>query len=230
MSKLTEQTITNIRNALLFILGVIVTIIFTKTSDKIIPNDPVIVKQYTDTIKIVHDYKMPNYLNNDTSRYELEKKIKNLELLNNYDKQIKERIALSKEQNSVFPNLILINKNRKLASKGYAYGSSSPYFSSNCPSIDNDFIDLTFNFFNAEILNEIAFLRLNIYRFDNINSKDAGTFVLEDFYEVKPKDNLIRISNDLGKGKYEIVYGFIFKDDLTKEYPTFYFKKCIITK
>ena len=230
MSKLTEQTITNIRNALLFILGVIVTIIFTKTSDKIIPNDPVIVKQYTDTIKIVHDYKMPNYLNNDTSRYELEKKIKNLELLNNYDKQIKERIALSKEQNSVFPNLILTNKNRKLASKGYTYGSSSPYFSSNCPSIDNDFIDLTFNFFNAEILNEIAFLRLNIYRFDNINSKDAGTFVLEDFYEVKPKDNLIRISNDLGKGKYEIVYGFIFKDDLTKEYPTFYFKKCIITK
>jgi hypothetical protein len=45
---LSTKAKTNIRNASLFILGVIVTIIFTKTSDKIAPNDPVIVKQYTE--------------------------------------------------------------------------------------------------------------------------------------------------------------------------------------
>ncbi|NOU47893.1 MAG: hypothetical protein HOO86_12660 [Bacteroidales bacterium] len=86
MKKLSEQTRKNIRNALLFLLGVIVTIIFTKTFDKIFPNNPIIVKEYTDTVKIVHNYKIPNELNNDSVRHELERKIKNIELLNNYDR------------------------------------------------------------------------------------------------------------------------------------------------
>ncbi|HUX55270.1 MAG TPA: hypothetical protein VMV56_12700 [Williamwhitmania sp.] len=230
MKKLSNQTRNNIRNASLFILGAIVTIIVTKTSDKIIPNDPVIVKEFTDTIKIVHDYKIPNELNDDSTRFEIEKKIKNLELLNNYDKQIKERIALTKKEDGISPNLILTNKTSKLKSKGYTYGSSSSYFSSNCPSLDKDFLDINFNFFNTAILSEIAYLRVNIYRFDNNESKEARTSILEEFYEVKPSDNFIRISNDFAKGKYEIIYGFLFKDDLAKEYPAFYFKKCVVTK
>jgi len=96
--KLSEKTRTSIRTAFFFTLGVITTIIITKTFDKIVPSDPVIIKEYTDTIKIVHDYKISNDLNNDSSRLELEKKLKNLELLNNYDKQIKERIAFTKKR------------------------------------------------------------------------------------------------------------------------------------
>ncbi len=230
MKKLSKQAKTNIRSASLFIIGVIVTIIFTKTSDKIIPSDPVIVKEFTDTIKIIHDYRIPYNLNDDSTRFELEKKIKNLELLNDYDKQIKERIALTKKSNGEIPNLILTNKAERLKSKGYTYGNSSSYFSSDCPNLNNDFLEIKINFFNTAIVKDIAFLRVNIYRFDNYNSTEARTFVLEEYYEVKPSNNFIKISNDFSKGKYEIVYGFIFKDDLTKKYPTFYFKKCIVKK
>ncbi len=92
MRKLTQEAKTNIRNAIIFILGVIVTILITKASDKISPNDPILIKQFTDTIHIVHDYSLPKNLGNDTVRQQLENQIKNLELLNNYDKQIKARI------------------------------------------------------------------------------------------------------------------------------------------
>jgi hypothetical protein len=207
-----------------------VTIIITKTSDKIAPSDPMIVKEYTDTIKIVHEYKIPNKLNNDSTRLELERKVKNLELLNNYDKQIKERIALTSKKDGIIPNLILTNDNERIKSKGYTYGSSSAYFTSACPDLNNEYLDIKINFINPSITRDIAFLRVNIYRFDKLNSNEARTYVLEELYEVKPEDNIIRISNDFSKGKYEILYGFVFKNDLTKTYPSFNFKKCIVTK
>jgi len=230
MKKISEQTKNNIRNASLFILGVIVTILITKTSDKILPSEPVIVKEFTDTIKIVHNYDIPADLNNDSTRIELERKIKNLELLNNYDKQIKERIALTKKSDGFIPNLILTEETERIKSKGYTYGSSSAYFTSDCPTLDNEHLDIKINFINPSIVKDIAYLRVNIYRFDNLNSTEARTYVLEELFEVKPDNNVIRISNDFSKGKYEILYGFVFKDELTKTYPSFNFRKCIVTK
>lgn len=230
MKKLSEQTKNMLRNASLFVLGVIVTIIITKSSDKIIPNDPVIVKEYTDTIKIVHNYDIPSDLNDDSTRLELERKLKNLELLNNYDKQIIERIALTKKNDGVVPNLILTRETERIKSRGYAYGSSSAYFTSDCPSLNNEHLDVKINFINPSIVKDIAYLRVNIYKFDNSNSTEARTYVLEELFEVKPEDNIIRISNDFSKGKYEILYGFVFKDELTKTYPSFNFRRCTLTK
>lgn len=230
MKKPSEQTKNNIKNASLFVLGVIVTIIITKSSDKIFPGDPVVVKEVTDTIKIIHNYDIPSELNDDSTRLELERKLKNLELLNNYDKQIKERITLTKTNDGVVPNLILTNGSDRIKSKGYSYGSSSAYFTSDCPLLDNEYLDIKLNFFNPDITKEIAFLRMNIYRFDNPSSNEARTYILEELFEVKSNENLIRISNDFSKGKYEILYGFVFKGELTKTYPTFNFKKCIVTK
>ena len=230
MKKLSEQTKNYIRTALIFVLGVIVTILITKTFDKIIPSDPVIVKEFTDTIKIVHNYDIPSDINNDSTRLELERKIKNLELLNNYDKKIKERIALTKKSDGFIPNLILTREIERIKSKGYTYGSSSAFFTSDCPSLNNEHLDIKINFFNPNIVKDIAYLRVNIYKFDNVNSTEARTYVLEEIYEVKTENNLIRISNDFSKGKYEILYGFIFKDEIKKTYPSFNIKKCIVTK
>lgn len=230
MKKFSKKVKSYIINALIFILGVIVTIIFNKIFDKIIPSNPIIVKELSDTIKIVHEYRIPEKLNDDSTRFELEKKIKNLEMLNNYDEQIKERIKLMEKDNIEIPNLILTNKSERLRSKGYIYGSSSPYFSSDCPNLNKDFLEIRINFFNPELVKNIAFLRVDIYRFENNNSSEARLLILEEYYEVKPSNNFIKISNDLLKGKYEIVYGFILKEDLTKDYPTFYFKKCIVQK
>lgn len=230
MKKLSEQTKNNLRKASLFVLGVIVTILITKISDKIIPSGPVIIKEYTDSIKIVHNFDIPTDLNNDSTRLELERKVKNLELLNNYDKQIKERIALTKKSDGLIPNLILTKETERIKSKGYTYASSSAYFTSDCPSLDNDYLDIKINFINPSIIKDIAYLRVNIYKFDNVNSTEAKTYVLEELYEVKPENNFIRISNDFSKGKYEILYGFVFKDELTKPYPLFNLRKCIVTK
>ncbi len=220
----------NLRDALLFVLGVIVTIIITKISDKIIPSDPVIVKEYTDTIKIVHNYDIPSDLNNDSIRLDLERNIKNLELLNNYDKQIKEKIALTKKGDGLIPNLILTGEAGRIKGKGFTYGSSSAYFTSNCPSLDTKYLDIKIDFINPSIVKDIAYLRVNIYKFDNVNSTEARIYVLEEFYEVKSENNVIRISNDFSKGKYEILFGFVFKEELSKTYPLFNFKKCIVTK
>jgi len=228
--KLSSQAKTNIRNAAIFVLGVIVTIIITKASDKVVPNDPVVVKQLTDTVKIVHDYNIPKDLNNDTVRQELENKIKNLELLNNYEKQIKERISNIQRSNGVTPNLIVTQKVSNIAQKGYMYGSSSSYFTSDCPDLNKKFIDIRIDFLNPSITKDIAYLRVNIYRFDDPKKDEARTYILEDFYEVKNENNIIRINNDFANGKYEIVYGFMFKNDLKEQYPKFYFKKCVVLK
>ena len=62
------------KRVLVFVLGVITTIIITKLSDKMIPNDPVIVKENTDTIKVVHEYNIPSDLDNDSAGLQLEKR------------------------------------------------------------------------------------------------------------------------------------------------------------
>lgn len=230
MKKLSEPTKNILWNALIFLSGIVVTIVIEKTFDKIIPSDPVFVKEYTDTIKIQHNYDIPSDFNDDSNRLELERKIKNLELLNNYDKQIKERIALTKKSDGLIPNLILTKKTERIKSKGYTYGSSSAYFTSDCPSLDNEHLDIKIDFINMGIVKDIAYLRVNIYKFDYANSAEARIHVLEELYELKPDNNVIRISNDFAKGKYEILYGFIFKEELSKPYPCFNFKKCIVTK
>jgi len=230
MKKLSENMKKNIKGALLFLLGVIVTIIITKISDQVVPDVPILVKQYTDTLKIVHDYVMPEHLNDETVYIEFEKKLRNLELLNKYDREIKERIRLNETNSDFLPNLIITHSISDLKRKGFTYGSSSSYFVSNCPKFDTNFIDIDIDFLNPEITKEIAFLRVNIYRFENLESESSRHFVLEDFYEVKPQKNYIRIYNDFPKGKYELMYGFVFKSDLNKEFPIFYFKKCIVVK
>lgn len=228
--KLTVQIKTTLRNGFLFILGVIATICVTKMSNLIVPDSPIVVKQYSDTIKIIHDYKFPERLGNDTLRKELELKIRNLELLNNYDKQIKERINSIQSTSVLMPNLILTHNVSNMSAKGYIQERSSSYFSSDCPDLISKFIDIKFNFLYPEITKDIAYLRLNIYKFDNVNSKESRTYISEDFYEVKHDNNFIRINNDLSNGKYEIMYGFMFKKDLNEKYPKFYFKRCVIIK
>jgi hypothetical protein len=194
------------------------------------PNDPVIVKQFADTVKIVHEYNLPDRLDNDTVRLELENKFKNLELLNNYDKQIKERITQIKKSDEVAPNLILTQRVNNNTQEGYMYGGSSSYFTSKCPDLNKNFLDLNIDFLNPSITKDIAYLRVNIYKFDDPNKDEARTYILEDFYEVKSESNLIRIDNDFSNGKYEIIFGFMFKSDLKQQYPKFYFKKCIVLK
>lgn len=74
MKNMLELLLKISKSVLFFVLGVITTIIITKLSDKMIPNDPVIVKENTDTIKVVHEYNIPSDLDNDSAGLQLEKR------------------------------------------------------------------------------------------------------------------------------------------------------------
>lgn len=208
--------------ASIFILGVIVTVVITKTTDIIIPNQSVVIKQITDTINIVHKYNLPENLDEDSVRISLEAKFKNLELLNKYEAKINENIKKSK----IVSNLIITQNLSKFRYKGYTEKRLSSFLTSDCPNLNSKFIDIEFNFLNPEITNNIAVLKIEIIKFDN----NKRIFVLENYYEVKKENNFIRIFNDFEKGKYEIIYGFILKNDTKNEYPDFYLKKCILNK
>lgn len=200
--KISNQLKTNIRNAIFFVVGAIVTIILTKASDKVVPSDPVIVKQFTDTVKIVHEYNLPEKLGNDTVRKELENKIRNIELLNSYDKEIKARILQIQKSDGLTPNLIVTQNVNGIFNKGYTYASSSSYFTSDCPELNSKYVDIEINFLNLSITKEIAYLRVEIDKFDDPMKNEARNLILDDFYEVKEANNFIRINNDFPKGKY----------------------------
>ena len=90
LPKLNTSHKKNIRNSGVFVLGVVATLLITTLWNKAIPETPIIVKEVSDSIKIVHEYRVPEI--DDSLELTLERKLKNLELLNNYDKEIDKRI------------------------------------------------------------------------------------------------------------------------------------------
>jgi hypothetical protein len=223
---------TNTIRALIFILGIIVTLFITKMWNKALPEPPIMVKEVTDSIKVTHEYNIP--LNDDSLSIILEKKIKNLKLLNDYENEIDRRkeIIEKKNKNIKTPNLISIETAKKYKYKGFTQGKANAYFTLDCPDISNSkYIDFELDFFNPEFINQVAYLRLNIYKFKNLQDKESRVYVMNEFYKVnKSNDNFIRIENNLSKGKYEIMIGFTLLSEVEKEYPTFYFKRCVKIK
>lgn len=221
-----------LRTSLFFVLGVICTLALTTIWNKVLPETPTIVKEITDSIKIIHEYKVPEI--DDSLEITLEKKIENLELLNNYENEIDKRIQRieKKSINSIVPNLISLEFSESYDYKGYTQSDANSFFTVSCPNLNTDkFLDFKPDFFNPDILKEIAFFRLNIYKFEKMKDKESRTYILNQFFEpYKKNNNFIRIGNSLDKGKYELLIGFTLKKDLKKEYPPFYVKKCILIK
>jgi hypothetical protein len=215
------------KKTIFFVLGVLFTLIASKIFYKFFPEDPIIVKEVADSVRLIHEYKLPQDISNDSVRQELENKVKNLQLLNDYESQIKIKLSSINSKSYESPNLIITNVPNELRYKGYVEGSSSAFFKAECPVITGEYIDIPMQFFNSEIIDKIAFIKVNI---DKIT---GGRRVneIDYMYEVKKMNNFIRISNDLSSGqKYEIQFGFMFKDELVKKYPTFYLKKCYLAK
>ena len=230
--KLNNRQIKNLRTSLFFVLGVICTLALTTLWNKALPEEPIIIKEITDSIKVIHEYKIPKI--DDSLDITLKKKLENLELLNNYENEIDKRIKRieTKSKNSVIPNLISLKYSESYDYKGFTQLDSNSFFEVSCPNLNSsEFIDFKLDFFNPKILNEIAFFRLNIYKFEKSSDKESRVYVLNQFYEANiNNNNFIRIGNSLSKGKYEIIVGFTLKKDLSKKYPDFYMKKCILTK
>lgn len=212
----------------LFLLTVVGTLFVTWIWNKAIPDSPIVVKEITDSVRIIHDY---NFLVSDSSDREIKKQIENLKLLNDYQEQIERRIiSIRKNEVTIIPNLILTDELHH-SYEGFVESDASGYLTTKCPNIqDSEYIDFVIEFFNKSMMNEIAFLRVNIYRINEQKGERNFTYVLSEFYQVKQSDNFIRIENNLTNGKYQIRVGFTLKKDIQNKYPTFYFKKCDVIK
>lgn len=179
-------------------------------------------------MNVVHNYNIPKELDNDSLSTVLKKEANNLKLLDQYEQLVNNKLSRIKTKNlSIAPNLI---ETRKIQGgfKGYIEHDANAYITKEpCPSLQNEFIDISFSFLNDKIVNEIGYIRISIGK---LNSPNNLTSISDEYYEAKENVNFIRLVNTLSPWKYEIVYGFIFKDDLKKEYPTFYMNKCIVEK
>lgn len=212
----------NLKRAIFFVLGVIVTLTITKGWNIFFPEDPVVVKEITDSIAVVHSYKFEN---EDSIEIDLQRKLDNLKLLNDYEEEIDRRVKRIEEKsnNLASPNLLLIN--RVCKNEGWIPKKSSSFFDMACPKPTVTHFQFNPIFLNDNIIKEIKYFRLLIYR---LNSENSRYIYYDEQYEVKDKRNLIQLVNDLEKGDYEVNFGFVLKRDCEKKYPEFYRKTCKI--
>jgi hypothetical protein len=216
---------------IIFIVGVIVTLILTQLWGIILPGKPVVLKEVADSIKIIHEYKIPD--DSNLLSKSLLTRYKSIKMLNDYEDEINRRIKSIKHRDSeiIIPNLI----NPSLSAgynKGFTVGNATAYFDMDCPDLNSSkYVDFRIGFFNSTIINDIAFLKLYICKYSNDNSDNAMLQIMDEYYEVKNDNhNLIRLENNFSKGKYEISVGFILKKSLNDKYPNFHAKKCILIK
>lgn len=222
------------KTKLVALLVFVVTIIGSKTIEKIydyyFPNNTILIKNHNDTINIVHEIYNPKTLEDDSISKLLKMKIANLKLLEEYDSKIKiqKNIVKATDTNNL-PNMIITHEDFRKYKKGYTQGNSAGYFKSECPDLNKAFIELKIEFMTPRLIDEIEYLRLNIFKYDN-NLTIANKYYSDNYYEIKKGDNYIKFNNELEKGKYQVEYGFFFKKDLNKDYPIYYSKRCYLTK
>ena len=115
MGKIVDYIIAKWKDAIIWLLGTIIVLLLTKTCDSIWPSDPVIVKDYSDTVRIVHTIAPLPEENDSVIRNMLEQQLKNIELINRYE----EIVTNKREAFSVDP-CKMIAGNPYHSSNGYS--------------------------------------------------------------------------------------------------------------
>lgn len=193
------------------IITAIVTWFVEKSCNRIIPDNPVIVKEVSDTIKLIHSYDW-GVLNDSVVHAQLQNRLDNIELMEKYENKVINKIKEEKVFNSIkmdasFPK-----------AKGYSPQNAAAYFSLNISSLQSDFIEFELSFINRKVLKYIYCLSLKIFKIEN----DKEYYILNENYDVNSEKNLIRIVNTLPKGTYKFCVGFIFEKDKNDVYPNVY--------
>ena len=199
-------------NSLFWIVATaIISIAIERSCNKIIPDEPIIVKEISDTVIIMHSYDFGN-INDSTTNLQLKNRLENIELAEKYEEEVIKQDKLIKEPNSIllrpsFPNM-----------KGYSLNSATPYFTFEMSPLTNRFIEFKITFLDRNIIKDIYCLTLKVFKIED----DKHVYQIDQYYHINGTDNLIRIANSLPKGKYEFCIGFIFEEDIRDEYPEIY--------
>jgi len=201
------------------IITAIITIFIERSCDRIIPEEPIVVKELTDTVKIVHCYDWGN-LNDSLVNTNLQRKLENIELAQKYEAEILKKNNSIRTANSImldvsFPNM-----------KGYTIHNAMSYFSFEMSSLNEKLIEFELSFFDKSILNDIYCLTLKIFTINN----NQRIYYEEQYYNVNRTSNIIRIANSLPKGKLEFCVGFVLKRDRMSEYPNTYQVSRMVSK
>ena len=205
----------NWKKVLVWLVGPLMTIILTKACNVIWPDMPVVVKEYTDTVKMVHSIDPIQVDSDSIIRKQIEHQLKNIELLNKYEEQI-----TGKREATKVNVCKIITGNPYPNSRGYTMQTASSYcfieLNANGP-----FIDIAYDFFHEDYIDLVNTLCVKISRKDN----EGRDFTVSDMnYEPHMGDNgcMVRMVNDFPSGQYTIEAGFILKENKLDKYPTFY--------
>lgn len=206
----------NWQKAVFWLLGLIVGLILTKACNAIWPDTPVVVKEYNDTVNVIHIMNSFQVDSDSIIRKQIEHQLMNNELLKMYEQQITGKREAAKADackiigGKPYPN-----------SRGYSTQSASSYcfieLNTNGP-----FLDITYDFFRDDYIDMVNTLGVKISRKDREDGRNY--FVLDMNYEPHKGKNglLVRMVNDFPHGEYNIEAGFILKENKLDKYPTFY--------
>ncbi len=159
-----------------------------------------------------------------TIRKQLEYQLKNIELLNKYEKQI------TSKREAVKANFCKLITGRPYPnSHGYSTQKSSSYGIIEM-NINDPYIDISYDFFREDYIDLINTLCVKVCRKDDKNGRDY--IVMDTNYEPNRDKNdlLIRMVNDFPPGEYTLEAGFILKENRLDEYPVFYRQTFVLKK
>lgn len=190
-------------------------LILTKACNAIWPDTPVVVKEHTDTVKVVHSMDPIQVDSDSIIRKQIEHQLMNIGLLNKYEEKITDKRKAAKANackiivGNPYPN-----------SRGYSTQTAS-----SCCFIElnenGPFIDIAYDFFREDYIDLVNTLCVKISRKDN----DGRNFIVSDMnYEPHKGNNgcIVRMVNDFPTGQYTIEAGFIMKENRQDKYPVFY--------
>ncbi len=200
----------------IWLSGALVTLFLTKACNAIWPDTPVVVKEHTDTVKVVHSMNPLQVDSDSIIRKQIEHQLMNIELLNKYEEQI-----AGKRETAKANICKIIVGNPYSNSRGYSIQTASSYcfieMNTNGP-----FIDIAYDFLREDYIDLVNTLCVKISLKDNNDGRD---FIVSDMnYEPHKGNNglLVRIVNEFPPGQYTVEAGFILKENRMDKYPAFY--------
>lgn len=201
-------------DAIKWLLGALLGLFLAKACDVIWPDDPVVVKEVADTVKVVHTITPLPSETDSLIREQIERQLLNLEMINIYNKSAKSFVA----SHEVIPCKV-ISGNSYPNSKGYALKNSSSFCIIEANE-NNPFIDITYRFIREDYVSLISSLGIKI---EKETAEGNRVIVLDQSFEPqKGEEQLVRIVNNLSPGEYWVRAGFILEEDKNLKYPGFY--------
>ena len=210
--------------ALSWLVGAIMGLVLTKACNMIWPDPPVVVKEQTDTVRVIHAMSPFPADSDSILKKQIEQQLMNIELLNKYEKQIKRRI----DDNAVEACKIIL---------GNPYPNSSGFSMKDASSFslielkhNGPVIDIIYSFIRQDYVALVNTLGVKISHRNEKDGKDWVDYDQNFEPQTDRKDMLVRIIDNLPPGEYEVEAGFVLKEDMKKKYPSFNRQKFVFKK